>query len=161
MGNKAQTGGILTIISGSVGLLGSLLAFAFIPLIRSMLDDPAFTQDANLTAAEIEMLNNFMSGFVAFWGIIGLALSVFVIIAGVMVTRRKAWGLGLAGSIVSLFLFFPTAIPAIVFMAMARPEFSPPQPLVVTIATPVSVSIPPVPPASPPAPPPPPAAPAP
>ncbi len=161
MGNKAQTGGILTIISGSVGLLFSLLAFAFIPLIRSMLEDPAFTQDANLTSAEIQMVNEFISGFITFWGFFWLLVSVFVIIAGVMATKRKAWGLGLAGSIVSLFLFFPTGIPALVFMAMARPEFSPSQPLAVTIATPVSVSIPPVPPTSPTAPPPPPAEPAP
>ena len=156
MGNKAQTAGILTIISGGVGLLGSLLAFAFIPLIESTISDPAF-QDPNFTAAELEMVQDFMAGFVAFWGILGLLLSVFVIIAGVMATRRKAWGLGLAGSIVSLFLFFPTGVPALVFMAMARPEFSPPAPPSITPSAPM---LPPVattspePPASPPSAPP-------
>ncbi len=136
MGNKAQTGGILTIISGGVGLLGSLLAFALIPMIRTAMLDPEF-QDPNLTAAEMELAIDFAVGFIVFLGIIGLALSVFTIVAGVMATRRRAWGLGLAGAIVSLFLFFPTGVAAIILMAQARPEFQPPAPLPVTIVPPV------------------------
>jgi hypothetical protein len=125
MGNKAQTGGILTIISGGIGVLGSLIAFAFIPLIRTSMSDPQF-QDPNLTVAEIDMAIDLVVGMTIFFAIVGLLFSVFAIVAGVMATRRKAWTLGLAGSIVSLFLFFPTGVPAIIFIAMARPEFSPP-----------------------------------
>jgi len=123
MTNRAQTGGILTIISGGIGVIGSLLAFAFIPIFDNLLSDPTFTRDANLTADEIAILQDVMGGFIAFWGIVGLALSVFVIIAGIMATRHKAWGLGLAGAIVSLLIFFPTRIPALIFTAMAKPEF--------------------------------------
>ena len=127
MGNRAQTAGILTTITGSIGILGSLAAFAFVPMMRSLMTDPKI-QDPNLTAAEMQQLADFTTGFMVFWGIVGLFLSVFVIIAGVSATRRKAWGLGLAGSIVGVFTFFPTAIPAIIFMALAKPEFSAPVP---------------------------------
>jgi hypothetical protein len=125
MGNKAQTGGILTIISGGIGILESLAFLAFIPMIRTAMTDANLQTDPNLTQAELEAAADFAVGFITFFGIVGILLSVFVIVAGAMATRRKAWGLGLAGSIVSVFLFFPTAIPAIIFMALAKPEFEP------------------------------------
>jgi hypothetical protein len=133
MGTKAQTGGILTIISGSIGILGSLSLFAFIPLIRNAMTDPSF-QDPNLTAAEMKMAIDFAVGMFILLAIIGTLLSIFVIIAGVLAVRRKSWGLGLAGAIVSVFLFFPTAIPAIIFMALAKPEFSSPAPPIASVS---------------------------
>ncbi len=155
MNGKAQTGGILTIISGGIGVLGSLAAFAFAPMMRSIMTDPEF-QDPTLTAAELEQLADFMTWFMAFWGVAGLLLSAFVIIAGVMATRRKAWGLGLAGAIVSVFLFFPTGVAAIIFTALAKPEFEPQTPVgfVPPAVTPVAPAATAPPPAEPPAQPP-------
>jgi hypothetical protein len=102
MNQKSTTAGILTIVSGAIGIIGSLLAFALLPMIRTILNDPQF-QDPSLTPSEMELLIDFTTAFVGFWGVFGLILSVFTIVAGVYTTRRRAWGLGLAGSIVSLF----------------------------------------------------------
>lgn len=123
MNQKATTGGILTIISGAIGIVGSLLAFALLPMIRTILTDPQF-QDPSLTPSEMELLIDFTTAFVGFWGVFGVILSVFAIVAGVYTTRRRAWGLGLAGAIVSLFLFFPTGVPALILTVLARPEFA-------------------------------------
>jgi hypothetical protein len=125
MSNKAQPAGILTIITGSIGALGSLVLLGLIPLIRSAMTDPTFQTNNTLTPAEIKTAADFMTGFVTFGAVIGILLAIFIIFAGVYTLQRKAWGLGLAGSIVGLFVFFPTAVPALVFTALARPEFEP------------------------------------
>jgi len=125
MGNKAQPAGILTIITGSIGVLGSLALLAFIPLIHNAMTDPTLQTNSNLTPAEIKTAADFMTGVFVFMAVVGILLSVFIIIAGTYALKRKSWGLGLAGSIVGLFVFLPTAVPALVFMALARPEFEP------------------------------------
>jgi hypothetical protein len=126
MGNKAQTAGILTIITGSMGILGSLALFALVPLIHTAMIDPALQTDSSLTVADIKAAADLMAGILSFMAIFGLVLAVFIIISGVYALKRKAWGLGLAGSIAGLFVFFPTAVPALVFMALAKPEFERP-----------------------------------
>ena len=125
MGNKAQPAGILTIITGSIGVLGSLALFAFIPLIHTAMTDPTLQTDSSLTAADIKAAADLMTGIFTFMAVIGVLLAIFIIVAGVYALKKKAWGLGLAGSIVGLFVFFPTAVPALVFMALAKPEFEP------------------------------------
>ncbi len=140
MGNKAQTAGILTIITGGIGALGSLVLAALIPLIHRTMTDPTFQNTQNLTPAELKSTADLMTGVFIFMAIVGVLLAVFIIIAGVYALKRKAWGLGLAGSIVGLFVFFPTAVPALVFMALAKPEFERQAPvaLVPPTATPVA-----------------------
>ncbi|XUW99496.1 MAG: hypothetical protein TUN42_06260 [Dehalogenimonas sp.] len=125
MGNKSQPAGILTIITGGVGVLGSLALLAFIPLIHTAMTDPDLQTNTNLTPAEIKAAADFMTGVFSFLAVMGILLAIFVIIAGVYALKRRAWGLGLAGSIVGLFLFPLTAIPALVFMALAKSEFEP------------------------------------
>lgn len=125
MGNKAQPAGILTIITGSIGVLESLALLAFIPLIHGTWMDPTFQNDQNLTPSEIKQITDLMTGVLGFMVVVGILLAIFIIVAGAYALKRKAWGLGLAGSIVGLFVFFPTAVPALVFIALARPEFEP------------------------------------
>jgi len=157
MGNKAQPAGILTIITGSIGVLGSLVLFALIPLIHTAMTDPTLQTDSSLTAVEIKAAADLMTGIFTFMAVIGVLLAVFIIVAGVYALKRKAWGLGLAGSIVGLFVFFPTAVPALVFMALAKPEFDPRAPagFMPPAAAPVAptsiATSPPEPPAQPPA----------
>ncbi|APV44599.1 hypothetical protein Dform_01271 [Dehalogenimonas formicexedens] len=123
MANKSQPAGILTIITGSIGILGSLALLAFIPLIHRTMTDPAFQPDTTLTPAEIQAAADLMTGVFSFMAVAGILLSIFIIVAGAYALKRRAWGLGLAGSIVGLFVFLPTAIPALVFMALSKPEF--------------------------------------
>jgi hypothetical protein len=93
-------------------------------MVRTVMTDPEF-RDPAMTDAELELAIDFMIGFVTVMGVIGLLLSIFIIIAGVMAVKRKSWGLGLAGAIVSLFVFAPTGIPALIFIALGKPEFEP------------------------------------
>ena len=64
-----------------------------------------------------------------FYGVVGLSLlliGVLGIVGGVSALKKKRWGLALAGAIAGTFTFFPIGIPAIIFVAMAKPEFSTP-----------------------------------
>ena len=49
--------------------------------------------------------------------------AVLGIIGGVYALQRKYWGLALAGAIAGSISFFPCGIVAIIFTAMAKPEF--------------------------------------
>ena len=142
MGNKSQTAGILNIITGGVGALGSLVLAALIPLIHRTMTDPTIQTNQNLTPAEVKSAADLMTGVFDFMAIVGVLLAIFIIIAGIYALKRKAWGLGLAGSIVGMFVFFPTAVPALVFMALAKPEFESRAPvgLVPPAAVPVAAS---------------------
>ena len=52
-----------------------------------------------------------------------IILGAVAIVGGVYALKRRAWGLGLAGSICSLFCFWPLGIPAIVFVILGKGEF--------------------------------------
>ena len=48
---------------------------------------------------------------------------IFGIIGGIYATQRRYWGLGLTAAILGTVNFFPTGIPAIIFIAMGKSEF--------------------------------------
>lgn len=123
MGNKAQTAGILTIVSGALGLIFTLFIPVMIPIMKEMVADPAFW-DTPATASEIAAFTDFMVGAMIVGGILSLVMSIVAIIGGVAATKRKSWGLALTGSILSVLIFAPTGIPAVIFMALAKPEFN-------------------------------------
>jgi ABC-type sulfate transport system permease component len=94
--NKSKIGGILVVISGLLGVLWGILLLV------------------NLQYAYIWAVP--LAG-----GIIELALGLFcVVTGGLIIYRSRFWGLALAGSIVGVFTFFPTAIAAIVLLALVK-----------------------------------------
>jgi hypothetical protein len=93
---KISIGGILVVISGLLGVLWGILLLA------------------NLQYAYIWQVP--LAG-----GIIELVLGLFCVAAGGLILYRpRFWGLALAGAIVGIGAFFPTAIAAIVLLALGR-----------------------------------------
>ena len=99
---KGTTAGILTIIGGCIGIgVGALFIVG-----GSMV--------------------GWMFGL-GWFGAIGgglLALGILALIGGITTLKRKAWGFSLAGAIFALFPAVPLGVLAIIFVSLAKKEFS-------------------------------------
>ena len=99
---KPAVAGLLTLVAGIVNLLVGSGAWR-----RAAL-------------AERVLVRLALHGF----GFFAVVFGILAIIGGILALNRKAWGMGLTGSILSL---FPPAtilgIPAIILLAMSRDEF--------------------------------------
>ncbi len=126
MSNNAKVGGILSIVSGSIGVLGVLMMVFSLFVILGMGETTYHNYDGTMTYDEF---SSFMIGFYTILSILGIMLSVLAIVGGVFALKKKVWGLALAGSIASILTFFPCGIPAIVFIALGKREFNAPEPL--------------------------------
>ena len=99
---KGTTAGVLTIIGGIIGIVAggfAILGTAFL---------------AGMTG--FEFLGAIGAGF--------LALGIIALIGGIFALRRRKWGLALTGAIFALFPAVPLGVVAIIFIAMAKKEFS-------------------------------------
>jgi hypothetical protein len=107
--------GVLSIVSGVIGICAgiTLILFSvfFIYLESFPMDIP---DDFPFVLLQVVPM---------VWGIILLVLAIAAIIGGIYALQRKLWGLALAGSIVSMLMFFPTGIVAVIFVSLAREEF--------------------------------------
>lgn len=124
MGNNAKVGGILSIVSGVFGILGSGWFFLWIYMLDFMLTMP---QDPFAPAFPQE----FFYIIAIFYGAMGLILALIGalgIVGGVFALKRKKWGLALAGAIAGTVTFFPCGIPAIIFVSMGKEEFTAAEP---------------------------------
>lgn len=99
-----KAGGILTIISGSIMVVGGILAsgvpWALIP---------------EISAALAEAPTGVGGGFIA--------IGVVALVGGVYALRRRIWGLALAGAICAAFPAMPLGVLAIIFISIAKREF--------------------------------------
>ncbi len=71
--------------------------------------------------------SEFLTIMTIFYAIIGLffvLIGVLGIVGGVFALKKKRWGVALAGAIAGTVTFFPCGIPAIIFVVLAKPEFS-------------------------------------
>lgn len=113
--NSPIVAGVLSIISGVIGIfIGvTLILFSvfFIYIESFPMDIP---HDFPFVLLQVVSM---------VWGIILLILAIAAIIGGIYALQRRLWGLALAGSIVSMMIFFPTGIPAVIFVSLAREEF--------------------------------------
>jgi hypothetical protein len=120
----ATVGGIMSIISGALGILCGLI-FIFLTLFFNWLirsGDPSLANDS--------VVEGFFALIITIYGVIGIGyflLGVLAIIGGIFSIRRKVWGLALAGAIASIFTFLPTGVVAVVFTVMGRSEFLSPE----------------------------------
>ena len=122
MDNNAKIGGILSIISGGIGALGGLFVMAlgifFSVFFRIMA--PTFPKGADAPP------QGFFDIFAIIYGIMGFMLVLIAALAiagGVFSLKKRYWGLALAGGIAASYIFFASGIAALIFIAMARPEF--------------------------------------
>ncbi len=128
MTNHAKVGGILTIIAGSFSVFqvaGILLA---IFMFQFMFGAPFLPPEAAPADEFLPMFTNIMTVFYGVWGLFLVLAGTLAIVGGVYALKKKYWGLALAGAIAGTFTFFPCGIPAIIFVSLARPEFSAPEP---------------------------------
>lgn len=110
-------GGILSIVAGSLGLIAIAFLITFgatfgADIARDVLDSLGFWE-AGIPLTII--------GLVA---IPFVLINVVAIVGGVYAIRRRLWGLALAGAVCTLIPSQLLGIPAIIFVAISRREFS-------------------------------------
>jgi hypothetical protein len=120
-GNKAKIAGILSIVSGSFGILGFLSSMLVVVVIG--MSSGLFSNYAVLYEMEETQFVALAQVIYAVIGIFLLVLGILGIVGGIFSIRRKAWVLALAGAIAGIFTFFPTGVAAIIYIAMGKNEF--------------------------------------
>jgi hypothetical protein len=114
---KPIMAGILDIVSGAIGMVGSVYFVVLTSLFRSMHEilrvDPIVIEQTEQIISKL-----FAIPFVlVFIGIIS-------IIGGVYALQRRIWGLALAGAICSCIVFPIFGLPSIIITGLAQEEFS-------------------------------------
>jgi hypothetical protein len=122
MNKYATVGGILSIVSGALGILSGLsvifMAFFISWLISS--EDAYVYNSSDIAVTE---LSNILRAIYGSMGVFFILVGILALIGGIFAVRRKVWGLALAGAIASVMTFFPVGIVSIIFTSMAKPEF--------------------------------------
>jgi hypothetical protein len=126
MRNNSKISGILSIISGGIGVIESLFMFALTAMVPMMME--------SFYASDIESMAGVLGAIYVISGIFNLIVSILAIVGGIYALKRKYWGMGLAGAIASILVFFFTGVPALIFIILGRKEYSqgspvPPQPV--------------------------------
>ena len=124
---KAKLGGIFSIIAGAFGFLylGVALLGGFV--FSSMFNpESGLFHSQDMPPEEFSSIVTFMSLYFVAIGVFYGLLGALGITGGVYALKRKYWGLALAGAIAGSITFFPCGIVAVIFTAMARPEFNTP-----------------------------------
>ena len=111
-------GGVLSIVSGVLGIVGSIVIFAFIPFISKLI-----TGSPEFSGADADEFMAVITISLVISGLTMLIPSIFAIIGGAFATMRKRWGWALAGSICAALVSGVLGIVAIVFIAMSKDEF--------------------------------------
>ncbi len=121
MTNNARLGGILTIVSGAFGIFSFACAL-FIILMMRFLFSMASTPFGSPFPDEffITLMTIFYSAF----GIFYLLAGALGIVGGIFALKKKHWRVALAGAIAGSFTFLLCGVPAIIFVTLAKPEFS-------------------------------------
>lgn len=121
MNKYAVIGGVLSIVSGALGILSGLAMVAFGIFFKwLMMFGDSYSYDAGMTAEQVGTLLGVFYGVTGgFWVLFG----VLALVGGIYAVRKKLWGLALAGAIGSVLTCFPIGVVAIIFTAMAKPEF--------------------------------------
>ena len=121
MQNYAKVGGVLSIISGGIGIFSMLFLIALGVLFAFMPD--IFNGNYYYDRGSPDTVFAIIGVVYAVIGFLGMLVSVLAIIGGAFAVKKKHWGLALAGSIAGTLTFFPCGIAAIIFTVMGKPEF--------------------------------------
>ena len=126
MQNNAKVGGVLSIVSGSLGVL-SLLFFIGIAVMMLFMTgrfgQDFFYDSGFYDSGAPEGLFAMMAAMYIIIGICHALVGALAIAGGVFALRKMHWGWALAGAIAGAIVFLPCGVPAIVFIAMGKPEF--------------------------------------
>ncbi len=131
---KPTTAGVMTIITGAMGIAGGILLFLLSGVMGTLggIDWSQYLESWSggwwgPGAANIPgMIEQFL-GSAAMWimvaGIIILVFGIIALCGGISAIKRRRWGLSLAGSILSLFIMPILGILAIIFVSLGKGEF--------------------------------------
>jgi hypothetical protein len=119
MQHNAKVAGILSIVAGTFGFLYLVGSIFMTVMFKAMMRNPYYGAPAPPDEF-FTMVTVMYIGFGSFFALIG----ILAIIGGIFALNKKVWGLALAGSIAGTVVFFPCGIPAIIYVSMAKPEFS-------------------------------------
>ena len=127
---KARIGGVLSIVASALGILIGLLFISY-PLLMTSFFRAFESEMSPAGVPEFDAMVGFM------WLVFGviflfyLVIGALGIVGGIYALKGKSWGLSLAGAIASSMLFYYVGIIAVIFIAMAKPEFDRTTPLAV------------------------------
>jgi len=131
---KPTTAGIMTIITGAMGIAGGIILFlisGFLGTLTSA-DLSGWFQNWQGSwwgpgAADVQVMIEEFLGVGAMWlliaGIVVLVFGIIALVGGISAIKRRRWGLALTGSILSLFIMPILGILAIIFVSLGKGEF--------------------------------------
>jgi hypothetical protein len=115
--SKPTTAGILNIISGALGILGSLFSMLILGALGGMMGGGYYDgMGYNMCG--------FMPAMTMGMGIPSLLISVLALVGGIFGVQRRYWGWALAGSIGAIIVFLPLGIASTVLTAQSKREFA-------------------------------------
>lgn len=120
MPNKARISGILSIISGIIGVLWLGYAILMYYFMDVMLKSNAFTD----FQSQSFMFSRFMSLIYLVLGIGAAIIGILAITGGIFALKKKHWGMALTGAIAGTITFAACGIPSIILIAWAQNEFT-------------------------------------
>ncbi|MFC2024142.1 hypothetical protein ACFLTJ_00985 [Chloroflexota bacterium] len=131
---KPTTAGIMTIITGAMGIAGGIFLF-LVSGVLGALGGANWGQWLEQWqgewwgpgAADVSGMIGGAMGDAALWvmiaAIIVLVFGIIALVGGISAIKRRRWGLSLAGSILSLFIMPILGILAIIFVSLGKGEF--------------------------------------
>ncbi|MEW6142079.1 MAG: hypothetical protein AB1597_02840 [Chloroflexota bacterium] len=108
--------GILTAVSGGLGVLGALIMVIWLYAIELMRAYPEFYPFFNQPAS-------LMSLMYCVEGAVMLVLGAMAITGGIFILRKRRWGLSLAGAITASIVSPLTGVAGLIFLIMGREGF--------------------------------------
>jgi len=120
MQNYSKVGGILSIVSGGLGVFSALIIIIF-AVVLGIFGRNGFYNDGYRNQDNFVIVITIIYGI---WGFLGLLVSALAIVGGVFALKKKHWGMALAGSIAGVLAFFPCGVIAVIFTALGKQEFN-------------------------------------
>jgi hypothetical protein len=108
-------GGVLNIVAGAMGLLGSILRLCVVGGLFSSFLPEIFGDGGPFL--------HVWGSILLFISIIYIAANIISIIGGIFALQKKRWGWALAGSICAVISSFVMGVVALIFIALSRKEF--------------------------------------
>ena len=114
-----KAAGVLNLVAGVFFLIGgiALAGLPGTPMAEAVAGYVEYSLGSGVTPSLVTMVISILSAWLIILGIISA-------LGGVYALKRSLWGLALAGSIATLIYFTPLGIPAIIFTALAKKEFT-------------------------------------
>ena len=119
-GSSGTIAGVLSIVSGALGILSGIFFAAFTVFFLKMFSGPSFSPGMQEMP---EQVLNIMAAVYGLTGFVIIIIGVLGIIGGIFALKRKLWGLALAGTIAGAVTFFPCGIAAVIFVCLGKSEF--------------------------------------